>query len=248
MAESLASVADRFAREQVGVLSERVYAALRGAILSGDLAPGTWMKETELAACLSVSRTPLREALVRLTGEGLLDAAPNKGVVVRGVGRQELRELYEILLVLESYAARLAAERASDEQIQKMSESLDLQEFFLERERWEEVTNESVVFHSILYEASGNGELAKLIESMRAKTHAFRRFGIRTKAHLLEGLHHHRSICDAIKRHDPDLAGTRMREHLLNSVKLIMAQDNAETDGQEATELIGSVEASRSQV
>jgi DNA-binding GntR family transcriptional regulator len=242
MSEQLSSVVERFAREQVGVLSERVYAALRAAILSGDLTPGTWMKETELAACLSVSRTPLREALVRLTGEGLLDAVPNKGVVVRGVGRRELRELYEILLVLEAHASRLAAEHASDEQIQKMSESLDLQEFFLERERWEEVTHQSVVFHSILYAAGGNAELEKLIESVRAKTHAFRRFGIRTKAHLLEGLHHHRAICDAIKRHDPELAAARMREHLLNSVRLIMVQDNAGADGQEATELTDSVE------
>lgn len=240
MSEQLACVADRFAREQIGVLSERVYAALRAAILSGDLQPGTWMKETELAAALSVSRTPLREALVRLSGEGLVDAVPNKGVVVRGVGHRELAELYDILLVLEMHAVRLAAERATDEQIRQLNEALDLSEFFLERERWEEVTQQSVNFHSVLYQASGNAELAKLIEYVRLRTHAFRRFGIRSKEHLLNGLHHHRAIQQAIAARDPELAAAKMYSHLQASVTLIAEQEAREAAGQEATETTGS--------
>jgi len=241
MSEQVACIADRFAREQTGVLSERVYAALRAAILSGDLQPGTWIREKELAASLSVSRTPLREALVRLSGEGLVETSPNRGVVVRGVAHRELRELYEILLVLEVHAARLAAQHATDEQVRALLETLDLTEFYLERERWEEVTHQSVAFHTVLYEASGNQELAKLIQSIRARTHAFRRFGIRSKPHLLEGLRHHRSICEAIQSRDPELAAARMHEHLMHSVDRIESEAT-DAQGRSSTDSSASVQ------
>lgn len=237
---TLEKVSERFAQEQSGVLSERVYSSIRHTILSGDVGPGTWMKEAELATTLAVSRTPLREALVRLTGEGLLDAVPNKGVVVRGVGRRELREIYDVLLILEAHAVRLAAVNATAKQLDILQENVDLTEFYLQRERWEQVTEQSVIFHSTLYEASNNMELAKIIESLRTRAHAFRRFGIRTRDHLLIGLQHHRAIQQAVQNRQPEVAAEQMISHLTASIEMINRDDALEADWYRTSDTVAS--------
>src|SRR5207247_11200915 len=87
---------------------------IREAIIEGRLAPGQRLKEEELARELGISRTPVREALLMLQAEGLVDAAPNRGAVVRSHDADDLEDLYQLRALLEGYAARRAAAHISE--------------------------------------------------------------------------------------------------------------------------------------
>src|SRR5262249_19291819 len=93
--------------------SERVYQALKAEIISVQRPAGSWLVETELAADFQVSRTPVREALKRLTVEGLVAHDPYRGTIVRAIDLREAAEICEIHEVHDGLAARLAAQRAS---------------------------------------------------------------------------------------------------------------------------------------
>ena len=86
---------------------------IREAIVDGRLPPGQRLKEEELARELGISRTPVREALLILQTEGLVDAAPNRGAVVRSHDADDLEDLYQLRALLEGYAARRAAANIS---------------------------------------------------------------------------------------------------------------------------------------
>ena len=90
---------------------ERAYHELKYRILEGRLPPGTTLLETEVANLLSLSRTPIREALIRLEEEGLVEVKPRHGVTVRAQSLDDLAEIYEVFSALEVQAARLAAVR-----------------------------------------------------------------------------------------------------------------------------------------
>ena len=89
----------------------RAYAALRAQVLDGTLPAGTMVLEGELAAALGLSRTPVRQALVRLADEGLIELRPRHGMRVRPIAADDMREIYQVLTALEASAARLCAER-----------------------------------------------------------------------------------------------------------------------------------------
>lgn len=101
-------------------ITDQVYRRVRGLLLEGGYAPGERLSEVALAGRLEVSRGPVREALERLAHEGLVVRVPRRGAFVRRYGRNEVRELMELRRVLEGAAGRLAAERASDDELAGM--------------------------------------------------------------------------------------------------------------------------------
>src|SRR4051794_11902287 len=96
--------------EVVESRSARIARTIRGAIIDGRLKPGQPLRESELAEELGTSRTPIREALLLLQSEGLVEASPNRGSVVRSYDATDLAETYALRAVLEGYATRCAAE------------------------------------------------------------------------------------------------------------------------------------------
>ena len=218
---SLERVAEHFAKETSGLLSERVYRAVRRSILVGDLPAGTRIRESELTGVMAVSRTPLREALRRLEAEGLVSTVPNRGVVVRGIDAETLIEIYETLAVLESYAVERAAAHISDGEIVELRQILDLISFFGGREQWDECIEQGVRFHRVLYAASRNAQLARLIESLRELVHSFRRFQLRDREVIARGYADHKAIVDALADRDGPTASRLMRDHINESIKLV---------------------------
>lgn len=217
---SLACVKHSFDERTSGSLKDRVHIALRTAIQAGDLRARTRLRETDLAAVLSVSRTPIREAIQRLETEGLVERTPNGGPIVRGVPKQELKENYEILRVLEAYAAKLAVAHGTDEDFQELQQILDLMTFFREQERWDDSTKQGVLFHNRLYDMSGNTQLATLIKSIRAATHVARRTSLRANpASERQGLQAHYAILDAIRDRDASRAAELMARHIQNAIR-----------------------------
>jgi DNA-binding GntR family transcriptional regulator len=210
----LSSVVTHFDAQPDGRLSERVYVAIRQAVLTGDLAPNTRLRESDLLTVIPVSRTPIREALLRLREEGLVRTGGNQVLEVRDLDLREALQNYQILEVLEPLATELATAMATEELINALRENVDLTEFFFERERWDDVTRESLKFHHMIYEASGNERLVRMISRLREETHRFRRFWTRDPSLIRQSLAEDRQIVDAIASRNPEVAKQTMRQHI----------------------------------
>ena len=113
-------------------LAEQVFDRLEADILTGVYSHGALLTEAGLAADLGVSRTPIREALHRLEQEHIIEITP-KGILVLGVTQQDLEDIFQIRIRIEGIASGFAAERITDEQLNELRETLELQEFYVQK-------------------------------------------------------------------------------------------------------------------
>ena len=138
-----------------GSLRVRVFEALEQAIINGEYKEGDTLNELRLTKELGVSRTPIREALTQLELEGLVKNIQNKGAVVVGVSQKDIDDIYAIRLRLDGFAAKLAAENITDEQLDRLEQAVELQSFYSEKADTENVRRFDSEFHNTIYEASG---------------------------------------------------------------------------------------------
>jgi DNA-binding GntR family transcriptional regulator len=152
--------ADRILTRSVADLA---YERIRGLVLSGELAPGTRLGQVELAERLGISRTPVREALRRLGGEGLVEGHSHRGFRVADLGLDAVLRRLEVRAILEPGIAALAAERRTGRDLDLMREAIADEE---EARDGIEAHDASRRFHIALARASGNEELVRVIESL----------------------------------------------------------------------------------
>ncbi|MBI4491427.1 MAG: GntR family transcriptional regulator [Chloroflexi bacterium] len=193
---------------------ERIYQRLRAAILRGQLPPGARLVEWNLAAEFGVSRTPVREALKRLSGEGLVAVDASRGLVVRGLSLREVEEIYEVLEMLEAPATRLAAQRRSPEELAKLRVVLELMAEYTERGQTDALVQANSKFHGVIAQAARN---EWLLETMRGIHDFVPRFSLASFASLersQEVLEEHVAIVRALERGDGDEAERLARQHL----------------------------------
>ena len=200
----------------------RIAEEIRRGIKEGRYAPGQRLIESDLTRTLGVSRGPLREAMARLAGDGLVTIEPNRGAMVRSLTREEVRSISAIRESLEGLAARLAAGR--------IEEGNNLAEF---KRVWQELAStksrasalEYVLanerFHTAIVKLSGNAPLAQLLEQMRTPVYRFQFRSRLTLEAIGRGHEDHSEVAAAIIAGDPDRAERAMRRHLRNSAKLI---------------------------
>jgi DNA-binding GntR family transcriptional regulator len=194
--------------------SQVAAAALRAALLDGELSPGQRLVEAELAETYGVSRASVRAALMDLTVEGLVERIPNRGARVRVVSVAEAVAITECRMVLEGLCAAKAAERATDEQIATLTDLAGQLRKAVETGdpmRYSALNRE---LHRLVRESSGQQVAADLLDRLNAQLvrHQFRlalRAG-RPQVSLLE----HLAIIDAVARRDPAAAEAAARAHL----------------------------------
>jgi DNA-binding GntR family transcriptional regulator len=197
---------------------DKAYAALREKIISGELAVGDRLKEREICAEIEVSRTPVREALHRLQADGLVEIEPRRGGVVAGVSETEAEEIYSLGILLESYGARLAAKRATEEDIAALDKILVEMESALqaksgpERSRYIEL---DIDFHRSILHITGNRRLRQLISQVVGMPVLVRAFTRYSHAHLLRSMQQHQAIAAALRAGDAEWAEAAMRSHIL---------------------------------
>ncbi len=194
------------------LVREAVYDRLKSAIVEGELAPGARMLEVELAGKLGVSRTPVREALVRLAQEGLAELLPGRGARVRVLSPAEVSEVYEVRAALEAEAARLAAQRASEGELEELAR-LEAALHRIPKTDLAEQTRADTRFHAALVAASGNRELERLFHQLDAKLALARRYSS-DENQSPKTLAEHRAILEAILAGDPDRAAAAARAHI----------------------------------
>lgn len=193
---------------------DRVHAALRDAILSGALAPGTQLSVPELSRRLSVSRSPVREAVLQLVADGLAHEQPRKGVAVTTVAPEDLTEIHEIREFLEALAARLCAQRCSPAMAQGLKAVLDDQERRIAARDAPGYFHTNAEFHRRIAEGAGNRRLTTFQALLQDQMALALTQLARQVEHMEAGLKEHRRILRAIAAHDADKAEDAMRSHI----------------------------------
>lgn len=205
-----------------GSLSDAVYAAVHHRIVTGTYRPNQRLVETEIAAELGASRTPVREALVRLVKDGL--AVPSRqGLTVREFTLPEVREIYEVRAAIEGYAARLAAERATASALNDIEHTLH---HHARTSRGDTVDRIKVVeantdFHDAVLDAAGNGRMRALANANRSYFFNNEAAAVTSDEALGVALDEHQLIYCAIRDRDPVQAEEIVRQHVMAGLKVI---------------------------
>ncbi|MHB1199923.1 MAG: GntR family transcriptional regulator [Polaromonas sp.] len=198
-------------------LYEEVAELLRQRIFNRELIPGSWIDELKLAEEYGISRTPLREALKVLATEGLVTMKVRRGAYVTEVSERDLADVYHLLALLESDAARVVAAQANESQLKEL-QSLhnELEKAADNRERFFEI-NEA--FHMRLLEIANNRWRDLMVADLRKVMKLNRHNSLLKSGRIEESLAEHRAIMAALAARDSDASAQRMREHFRNGLE-----------------------------
>ena len=197
-------------------IADQVFEKIENDILTNVYSSGEIVTELKLSETLSVSRTPVREALHRLEQERLVEFIP-KGVKIIGINLEDIKIIYEMRLRIEGLSAKLASEKATDEQIKEMKEVLDLQEFYSNKPDSENIKKMDNKFHELVYKASGSAHLYQILYELHKKTGKYRRASVSNHSRAKLSLAEHRAILDAIISRDGEKAERLATEHVKNA-------------------------------
>ena len=193
-------------------LARRAYLALRKAIRDRVIAPDTLYSELQLAASLNISRTPVREALIELSREGIIEVVPQRGFRVRPISAEEEREVFDLRAAIECYVVRRLAESASEKDVAKLNAILDRQEKaaddlvrFLEHDEQ---------FHLTMPELLGLARSRELLNTLRGIMFLAGSAALALPERTSEVTKEHRRVVKAIAAHDADRAVAAITDHL----------------------------------
>ena len=197
--------------ERHQTLREKILETIRDAILKGTLKPGERVSEPDLAERFGISRTPIREAFRQLESEGYLQVVPRKGAVVASLSARDIEEFYAIKIILEGFAARMAAEKLTgkeierlesiNERLHKIAEEGDVKTFF-------RVHNE---FHEVFIKAAGNEKLSEMINQLVMKFKRLRLASLSQPGRMAVSIEDHQDMIQAFKDRDGNRADSLVR-------------------------------------
>lgn len=223
--------------ERHQTLRERILGTIRDAILNGQLKPGEKVAEPELAERFGISRTPIREAFRQLESEGYLTVIPRKGAVVTDLSEREVEEFYSIKSILEGYAARIAAEKMTSKdcerleaingRLSQLAAEGDVKTFFRVHDE----------FHEVFIRAAGNDKLFALIGQLLRKFNRLRMASLALPGRMEISVQEHVKILEAFRRHDGELADNLVRKNAAYGGQVLI-QSLAQSEGRSAEKSI----------
>jgi len=190
-----------------------IYTLLLDRIISLEYQPGELLNEKKLIDELEVSRTPIREALLKLSEKGFVIMVPRVGTYVSQVDLREIKYAYEVKKNLEVLACELAAARATETQVNSLFEIVERIETYRSQEDYREYINDDYRFRRIIREASQNPYLLNYLEELNKKTMRFVNYveyKLENPAWYNASL---RTMAESIRDHDSDAAGKEMKSH-----------------------------------
>ena len=202
-------------------LYEDVAERLREEIFNKNLAPGSWLDEQYLAIQFGISRTPMREAIKVLASEGLVTIKMRRGAYVTEVSRADLEQIFTILSLLEGQAAKEAAMKATEDELnllddlhhrlEKAAADRDIEQFF-------EINGK---FHDLIQEIAGNRWMNGVIADLRKVLKLHRRDSLTSTGRIQNSLLEHREILKALLKRDELTVETLMRKHLAQGLEAV---------------------------
>lgn len=239
-------------RKAAQPLYEMVYESIKGQIADGVLRPGDPVSEINLAEVLSVSRTPVRDAIRRLITENLLVAPANGPIQVYSPRAADIAEIYATRAAMESLAARMAAMTVDEEFIRKLRSIYDdtmtlqaaenLSTPTLSREVVKQAALCNGLFHQAILDKAGNARLSQLIANLQPVIGRYRHISLTHTEHLIESWNEHRSIIDYFVECSPETVEQLVRTHILKAggriVSAMMRIEGADTPLTPSMELV----------
>jgi DNA-binding GntR family transcriptional regulator len=202
-------------------LANRAYAAIHGAIIDGTFGPGHRLRIEDLSATLHISPTPIREALGRLEAAGLAEHVPHRGSRVSAVSAMELRDLYELRLILEPLAASKAAERFSVEAANAARGHLDRLSTAVRNDALPDAWEAHTGFHFTLYQAAQSRWLDRLITPLWDSCRRYRVQQNNLLTNPTQNEQEHGKILQACVAHHPKIASIEMYNHTARNANIV---------------------------
>lgn len=194
---------------------ELAYRSIREQILSGEQAGGEWLRESDLANALGVSRTPVREALRRLSAEGFVRHERNRGAQVQSWTFKDLEDVYALRSLVEPWACGLAAAGGGADLValQRLADDMDAAAALPEPDL-DALTDLNNRFHGAILESAGNERVRSILASLVQLPFVWRTFSHYTPEELHRSLAHHHEVVDALRAGNRIWAESVMRAHI----------------------------------
>lgn len=208
---------DKVDNNDLRPIREIVLHEIRNAIFEGKLNQGDRLIENNIAKCMGVSRTPVREALRQLEIEGLAVNVPRKGTLVKGISKEDAIEIYDIREVLEGLVSRLACLHITRIEIRRLKEIISIMEDCIKISSNMEYIKAHNEYNEILLNASKNKRLIDRLETIYDYLKSLRRISLLTDERRLEAIKEHNDIVQAIETGDEELAEKVARIHVYNA-------------------------------
>ena len=194
--------------------SAKIRDSLEHRIVEGELSNGKRLDETELSGFYGVSRTPVREALQRLAESGLAEHLPRRGTFVRSPSLSQLVEMFEVMAELECMAIRLAARRATSNDIDALEKDNETCRAAVAANDTKKYYEINARLHGRIYQMSGNSFLANEARRLHDRLRPFRRLQLRVRGRMEESMAEHDIILAALRDGDADRAMETMKKHI----------------------------------
>jgi DNA-binding GntR family transcriptional regulator len=210
---------------------EQVYTIIKNRILSGIYKHGNRILEDNIANELNVSKSPIREALKELSGEGFVVIVPNKGVFVKKLTKQDIIEILDFRTLIEKYSIKKIIENASDDSLNELSEIYEKMKKVHADNDTNKYARIDAQFHDTIYRLSGNMLMYKMAVNIFYLFQPFRVFSLNSKKRFEESLIEHKEIVDGLYSRNFQKTWAIAKTHLhLASIEVINFLERSESD------------------
>ncbi|KXG73683.1 GntR family transcriptional regulator [Thermotalea metallivorans] len=200
-------------------LTSKIFNIIRDDILNGKYSEGEKLVEAKLAEELGVSRTPVREALKQLELDGMVENIPNRGVIVKGITKQDIQDIFTIRTAIEGIAAAWAVERITEEELQDLKEAYELMEFYAFKKDIEKFAEFNTKFHETIYKATKSRYLEQVLKDFQYYMKQSRKKSLQIEGRMEDALREHKEILDAFLERNKERAEKALTTHVNNSKK-----------------------------
>jgi DNA-binding GntR family transcriptional regulator len=201
-------------QEPTQSLRDSAYESIKHRIITCVFKPGEYLNEAFVSASIGIGRTPVHQAIDRLTQDGLLEVIPRKGIIVKPVSLEEVAQITEVRRVNEPYCVALAAERADNVDLSVLGDILNRADAWTEVRNIEQMMLLDREFHMTLARAARNGVLASMLQNLHERSLRFWFISLTAHDHHREVQQEHHMIFEAIKRRDANAAAQAMTDHI----------------------------------
>ena len=207
--------------ENYELLSQKTYRILKDAIVKGDLVSNSKLSLNEIAKSLGISNTPIREAINKLSSEGFVKIIPNKGIIIKEINIDDFQEILQIRAFLDGLIAKLASEKITDEEINKMKKMIYKMEKCVKEDDRLTYNDLDIKFHDFLLNITRNSTLKEMYNKLIGNSCRFRLRTLRISGRMDKSLKEHREIALKIKERNPDEANRVSQEHIESILRSI---------------------------
>jgi len=203
-------------------LAEKAYKAIKKDILTCELDPGSQVAQSQLVERYDFGVTPIREALKRLEHEGYLHSIPRFGYMIGSITINDVQDLYDIRLMMESFAVRMAIQRATKDQLADIQHRANFTYTFKDRESYLNFLEQNIAFHVLIAHTAGNRKLADMLAGVLNEMTRIFNLGLDLRDSAEEMCNEHIALANALSQRDAEQAVKIITEQITISRQRVL--------------------------